>query len=246
VIKKLYKLKGEVMAVKQSVTKLNPKSSDSLGDDAYEWLIAAITSFRIPTNSQISENKLAAELGVSRTPVREALKRLENEGIVKRGDAGRFTVAMLTAKDVDEAIDLLVLCDTYMFQRAAKNIDNAGAQILKESAESMSICAAKGDRDGWMIHDKIFHETVMRAADNEIVAEVSRVTRRRIQRFWARSVSGARDLETCSEEHTEIARGILGKDMSAIRKSVDGHLSHLRGNMQEIVASMAPFFGNHG
>jgi DNA-binding GntR family transcriptional regulator len=234
------------MAVKQSVAKLNPKSSDSLGDDAYEWLIAAITSFRIPTNSQISENKLAAELGVSRTPVREALKRLETEGIVKRGDAGRFTVAMLTAKDVDEAIDLLMLCDTYMFQRAAKNIDNAGAQILKESAESMSNYAAKGDRDGWMIHDKIFHETVMRAADNEIVAEVSRVTRRRIQRFWARSVSGARDLVTCSEEHTEIARGILGKDMNAIRKSVDGHLSHLRGNMQEIVASMAPFFGSHG
>jgi len=97
-----------------------------------------------------------------------------------------------------------------------------------------------------MIHDKIFHETVMRAADNEIVAEDSRVTRRRIQRFWARSVSGARDLVTCSDEHTEIARGILGKDLSAIRNSVDDHLSHLRGNMQEIVASMAPFFGNQG
>jgi DNA-binding GntR family transcriptional regulator len=68
--------------------------------------------FRIPTNSQISENKLAAELGVSRISVREALKRLETEGIVKRGESGRFTVAMLTAKDVDEAIDLLVLCDT--------------------------------------------------------------------------------------------------------------------------------------
>ena len=84
------------MAVKRSVAKLDSKSSDSLGDDAYEWLIAAITSFRIPTNSQISENKLAAELGVSRTPVREALKRLETEGIVKRGEAGRFTVAMLS------------------------------------------------------------------------------------------------------------------------------------------------------
>lgn len=232
------------MGAEKSVDKLDSKTSDSLSDDAYEWLIAAITSFRIPTNSQVSENKLAAEFGVSRTPIREALKRLENEGIVKRGESGRFTVAMLTAKEVDEAIDLLMLCDTYMFQRAANNIDNSGALVLKESAESMSICAAKGDRDGWLVHDKIFHETVMRAAGNEIVAEVSRVTRRRIQRFWARSVSGARDLLACSEEHRDIARGILGKDMSAIRQSVDGHLSHLRGNMQEIVASMAPFFGN--
>jgi len=49
------------MAVKSSAAKLDPRTSESLGDDAYEWLIAAITSFRIPTNSQISENKLAAE-----------------------------------------------------------------------------------------------------------------------------------------------------------------------------------------
>jgi DNA-binding GntR family transcriptional regulator len=234
------------MAAKKSAAKLDPKTSESLGDDAYEWLIAAITSFRIPTNSQISENKLAAELGVSRTPVREALKRLETEGIVKRGEAGRFTVAMLTSKDVDEAIDLLILCDTYMFQRAAKNIDNAGAQVLKEAAQNMSKCAEQGDRDGWISHDKIFHETVMRAANNEMIAEVSRVTRRRIQRFWARSVSGARDLVTCSDEHTEIAQGIIGKDMPAIKKSVEGHLGHLRVNMQEIVASMAPFFGDFG
>ena len=234
------------MAVKKVAPKLDSKSSDSLGDDAYEWLIAAITSFRIPTNSQISENKLAAELGVSRTPVREALKRLETEGIVKRGEAGRFTVAMLTAKDVDEAMDLLILCDTYMFQRAAKNIDNAGAQVLKEAAKNMSKCAEQGDRDGWISHDKIFHETVMRAANNEMIADVSRVTRRRIQRFWARSVSGARDLVTCSDEHTEIAQAIIGKDMTAIKKSVEGHLGHLRVNMQEIVASMAPFFGEQG
>jgi hypothetical protein len=51
---------------------------------------------------------------------------------------------------------------------------------------------------------------------------------------------------TCSDEHTEIAQGIIGKDMNAIKKSVEGHLGHLRGNMHEIVASMAPFFGEQG
>ena len=234
------------MTTKKSVVKQPAKSSESLGDDAYEWLIAAITSFQIPTNSQISENKLAAELGVSRTPVREALMRLESEGLVKRSEAGRFTVAMLTEKDVDEAIDLMVLCDVYMFQRAAKNIDNAGAVALQESAKNMAKCAKSGDRDGWMKYDKIFHETIMRAANNDMIAEVSRVTRRRIQRFWARSASGARDLITCSDEHVEIADAIVGKDVPAIKRAVEDHLSHLRVNMHEIVESMAPFFGTKG
>jgi DNA-binding GntR family transcriptional regulator len=234
------------MAAKKSSTRQPLRSSESLGDDAYEWLIAAITSFRIPTNSQISENKLAAELGVSRTPVREALMRLETEGLVRRGDMGRFVVAMLTAKDVDEAIDLMILCDTYMFQRAAKNIDNAGASALQESAKNMAKCAKAGDCDGWMKYDRIFHETIMRAANNDMIAEVSRVTRRKIQRFWARSVSGARDLITCSDEHVEIAVAIVGKDVPGIRRTIDDHLSHLRVNMHEIVESMAPFFGVKG
>jgi DNA-binding GntR family transcriptional regulator len=233
------------VASKNFENRLNPETADRLGDDAYKWLIDAITSFRIPTNSQISENKLAAELGVSRTPIREALKRLETQGLVKRGEDGRFIVAMLTPKDVDEALDLLLMCDTYLFQRAAKNIDDTSAQVLKESAEMMSTCAAKSDREGWMKYDKTFHEIIMRAADNEMVAEVSRVTRRRIKHFWAYSVSGAVDLVSCSHEHTEIVQAMIAKDMTGIKKSVGGHLGHLRVNMHEIVQSMAPFFGSH-
>ena len=220
------------------------KPPESLGDDAYEWLIAAITSFQIPTNSLVSENKLAAELGVSRTPVREALKRLESEGLVKRGADGRFFVAMLTNKEVDEAIDLLMMCDVYMFQRAANNLDNSGALVLKEAAEAMSKAAESKDREGWIKHDKIFHETIMRAADNEIVSEVARITRQRIQRFWARSLQGAHDLETCSQEHYDICHAIIGKDLAGIKRVSDDHLTHLRANMHTIVSGMAPFLGS--
>lgn len=235
-------LKSTTKAETRFKTKMKSKTSESLSDDAYEWLVAAITSFAIPTNSQISENKLATELGVSRTPVREALKRLESEGLIKKGEAGRFTVAMLTTKDVDEAIDLLLLCDTYMFRRAAENINVVDSKLLKESAEKMAHFASIGDRENWMKHDSIFHEVAMRAANNEIITEVSRVTRRRIQRFWARSLSGAHDLIACSDEHLDIAQSILNKDFLAISSLVEAHLAHLRANMHKIVQSTAVFF----
>ena len=236
--------KRSAVTTKVNAARPHPRVSESLGEDAYEWLIAAITSFRIPTNSQISENKLAAELGVSRTPVREALKRLESEGLVKRGVGGSFVVAMLTAKDVDEAIDLMVLCDVYLFQRAAKNIDDSGRKTLAEAAKEMSTAARAGDRDTWMDHDQVFHECIMQAADNTVIAEVSRVTRRRIQRFWARSISGARDLVSCSDEHRDIAQAITTQEMAAIQRTVESHLRHLRENMHEIVELMAPFLGD--
>jgi DNA-binding GntR family transcriptional regulator len=219
------------------------KGSESLGDDAYEWIVAAITSFRIPTNSSISENKLASELGISRTPVREALKRLESEGLVKRGDAGRFTVAMLTAIDVDEAIDFLLLCDVYLFKKAAEKLSASEGKDLMAAVKTMTAASKKSDRDSWIAADLIFHETIMRSANNSLVADAARITRRRVQRFWARSLSGAKDLATCSNEHTIIAEAIVAKDMRSIENAVKGHLSHLRLNMQEIVDSMAPFLG---
>lgn len=230
------------MILRKNTNKLDSKSSESLGNDAYEWLIDAITTFKIPTGSKISENKLAELLGFSRTPVREALKRLENEGLVRKSEAGRFTVAMLTAKDVDEAIDLLILCDTFLFQKAVNNLNLNESKILVQSTLEMSISAKNGDRENWSRADLIFHETVMKAAGNDLISETARITRRRIQRFWARSASGIKDLITCSAEHKNIAEAIIQKDRKKISKEVEVHLGHLRVNMHEIVASTAHFF----
>lgn len=231
------------MKTKSVGVNLKAGTSENLGDDAYEWLVDAITTFKIPTGSQISENKLAESLGVSRTPVREALKRLENEGLIKKSNAGRFTVAMLTDKDVDEAIDLLLLCDTYIFRKATSNLNSKECNILMASTSDMAISAKNGDREAWSRSDLIFHEIIMKAAGNDLISETARITRRRIQRFWARSSSGAKDLITCSAEHRNIAEAIIQKDKDKISKEVEAHLGHLRINMHEIVASTAHFFG---
>ena len=219
------------------------RASDSLSDDAYEWLVQAITSFAIPTNSQLSENKLAAQLGISRTPVREALRRLETEGLVQRGDAGRFTVAMLTEKEVHDACDFLIICDTYIFSRASERIDKAQADLIKKSTKEMIAAGKSGDKNAWSKADSIFHETVMGAADNPIISEAARMTRRRIQRFWARSPQSTDNLFSCSQEHVDLGNAIVDKDLKAIAKGVNEHITHLRSNMLEIVAATAPFLG---
>jgi len=67
--------------------------SGSRVDSAYDWLLGEITGFRIRSGAPLSENRIASRLGISRTPVREALQRLEKEGLVKRSDSARFTVS---------------------------------------------------------------------------------------------------------------------------------------------------------
>ena len=114
----------------------------SLGDDAYTWLVTAITTFQLPANAQLSENRLAQEIGVSRTPIREALRRLETEGLVRRGDNNRFTVSLLTTKELNDACDLLIMLDTYMFTRASDTMSPDDARALEELAQNMIKAAA--------------------------------------------------------------------------------------------------------
>jgi GntR family transcriptional regulator, rspAB operon transcriptional repressor len=219
------------------------RNSDSLGAEAYEWIVRAITTFAIPTNSQLSENKLAAQLNISRTPIREALKRLETEGLVRRDESGRFIVAMLTHKDVDDALDFLTICDTYIFSAAAKNISKDDARTLADCAKEMLLAGKSGDQAAWSKADGVFHELVMTSSNNPIVSEAARMTRRRIQRFWARSSAAGKNLASCSQEHVDIANAIAVNDVKKIGVAVGEHIAHLRTHMHEIIDAAAPFLG---
>jgi DNA-binding GntR family transcriptional regulator len=215
----------------------------SLGDDAYSWLVTAITSFQLPSNAQLSENRLAQEIGVSRTPVREALRRLESEGLVRRGENNRFTVSLLTVKELDEACDLLILLDTYLFTRAAEAMTGTDAQALRALADDMIAAAAADDPEGWALADAAFHESILRTADNATVADIARVTRRRIQRFWNRSLATSSRLPSCSREHREIAEAIVRGDPADLARAVTDHIDHMRASVAAILAVAGSVLG---
>ena len=216
----------------------------SLGNDAYAWLVTAITSFELPANAPLSENRLAQQIGVSRTPVREALRRLESEGLVRRGENNRFTVSLLTRKELNEACDLLILLDTYLFTRAAEAMSAQDARTLTELAEAMIAAAARDDAQSWAEADMAFHEVVLAAADNATVAEIARVTRRRIQRFWTRSLATSSRLPSCSQEHREIAQAVAGGQPQEVSRAVAVHIDHMRTSVEAILVVADSILGS--
>lgn len=216
----------------------------SLGDDAYSWLVTAITSFQLPSNAQLSENRLAQEIGVSRTPVREALRRLESEGLVRRGENNRFSVSLLTINELNEACDLLILLDTYLFTRAAEAMTDADAAALKALADDMIAAASADDPQAWAVTDAAFHELILRTADNATIADIARVTRRRIQRFWNRSLATSSRLPSCSREHREIAEAIVRGDQEDLATAVTDHINHMRMSVSAILEVAGSVLGS--
>lgn len=222
------------------------EEAPTLGEDAYSWLVDAITSFQLPANAQLSENRLAQEIGVSRTPVREALRRLESEGLVRRGENNRFTVSLLTIKELNEACDLLILLDTYLFTRASQAMSKDDISRLKALADEMIAAAKAEDPVTWAQADAAFHEVVLRAADNSTVAEVARVTRRRIQRFWNRSLATSSRLPSCSQEHKVIARAVGTGDEAQVAQAVTDHIEHMRSSVSMILEVAGVVLGSKG
>jgi DNA-binding GntR family transcriptional regulator len=219
------------------------EAAGSRVDGAYEWLLGEITGFRLRSGSALSENRIADQLGISRTPVREALQRLEKEGLIRRTNNARFTVSQLSVDEVNDACDLLEVLDTYVCRKAANQLTDADVAALTQSIDEMRHAAAADDRASWSAADLAFHRLVNGIAGNQLVAETVKETRRRIQRFWLRTSSLQSRLEACSQEHLVLAEAMINKDYDAIEPAVKEHIGHMRQRILDMLESAAAILG---
>lgn len=206
-------------------------TSTSMVDDVYAILLAAIVEARLSAGTTLSQNKLAARMGVSRTPVREALLRLERDGLVQRSADTGFAVASTTPQEVNEACDLLQTLDTFVYLRAAKALSDEDLQALLGVAEELIRSADAGDTTSWRESDRRYHAMVMEAADNRFVAEYLQQTRQRVQRFWLQRPDFDGRLRICSQDHASLARAMIDRDEAVLSATVRDHIERLRANV---------------
>lgn len=205
--------------------------ASSMVDDVYSSLLLAIVEARLATGTPLSQNKLAARMGVSRTPVREALLRLERDGLVQRVPDAGFVVATITPDEVNEACDLLQVLDTYVYTRAAERLSRPELDGLLELASGLVASAESGDTEAWREADRRYHGVVMDAARNRFVAEYLQQTRRRVQRFWLQKPQVDGRLRICSQDHVALARAMVDEDAEVLAQTVHGHIEGLRASV---------------
>jgi DNA-binding GntR family transcriptional regulator len=212
----------------------------SMVDGVYASLLSAIVERRLGAGTPLSQNRLATHLGVSRTPVREALLRLEREGLVTRLPEAGFAVATITADEVNEACDLLELLDTFVYLRAAAALESEQVAELFELADVLLRSVESGDSSGWKLADKRYHQIVIDAADNRFVAESVQQVRRRVQRFWLQEPLFDGRLRTCAQDHIALAHALADRDEQVLRETVQAHIGRMRQSVLQSLASAAP------
>jgi DNA-binding GntR family transcriptional regulator len=168
----------------------------SLTDHAYQAIASAIFSMELKPGETLTQDRLARWLSISRTPVREALRRLEQDGIIQQRHGHGLVVAELTLKDVEEMQELLLLLAPYAAELAAQRRSLAQAQQLKQIAKQLEQCAQDNKHSCWIQYNQEFQTVLLDAANNSQIAGKIHDVHRRLQRI-ANS--------TCNHEWLSIA-----------------------------------------
>lgn len=210
---------------------------DDLRSLAYTRLKRMILTARLPPGSQLVERDLAAELGISRTPVREAMARLAAEGLVMRRPRRGYRVAMMEAQEVAglyavrEALEALAIHLAIGCMGSAEHRRLAAAvDAVAAAADSRRGRAAAG-RPGMRVHDLI-----VRQSRNPFLYETwRRLTEKILPYVWIETLY-ADDAAQTVREHRKLCDYIRAGKAAAAEKLIRGHISRARDNLMKVLA----------
>ncbi len=191
---------------------------------AYEFAKWAILSAVYPAGAVITEAALAQETGLSRTPVREALLRLEAEGLVTLWPRRGAVVNTFTMQEVEDVLEARVLVENYT---AAKCFAGRSALLPQVEAAhvSMQRSCREHDTAAFTSADRLFHELIVDAAENAVLSSIYRTLRERQTLFTSVLMRGRADrMQAAIDEHERILATLRGDDGDAFCRVVNEHL----------------------
>jgi len=174
---------------------------------------------RMP-GSRLVERDIAAELKVSRLPVREAIRHLVAEGLVMARPRTWAVVREYTRADLTDFAEMRAAFESMLFVLATERHDDEGLARLLDVLEREEHAAAAGESDEAMALAAMFHEQVAVMAANEMFMELITVFATRLRWLFGRHA----DLTAEAEEHRELYEAMRDRDVERVRELITRHL----------------------
>jgi len=192
-------------------------------------LRAALVAGELRPGQVYSAPALARRLGVSATPVREAMLELVKEGMVEIVPNKGFRVTAVSDRQLDEYTHVRSLIEIPTTVGLATAADPGDLKALRPLALEIVSAATKGDLIEYVEADLHFHVRLLALAGNDHLVEVVRDLRRRSRLYGLTALVEAGRLKASAEEHLELLDALLARDAEAVREVMTRHLGHVRG-----------------
>lgn len=204
-----------------------------LREVVFEALREAILGGTLLPNERLMEVQLAEELGVSRTPVREAIRKLELEGFVVMIPRKGAYVAGISLKDVADVFEIRAALEGLAAGLAAERITEEELEELERILVRKSEAIDQNDLEKLIEIDTQFHEGLYQASRNEKLTQLINNLREQIQRFRATSLSTPGRMREALEEHKKIVEAISERNITRAQELAQEHIENAENSMLE-------------
>jgi DNA-binding GntR family transcriptional regulator len=213
---------------------------------AYEYTKANILNMTLKPGQNLMDIQIANELHISRTPVREAFHRLENEGLLVKEARHSWKVYTLTLKDIDEIFELKETIEAMIAFKAAQCSDETLQNHLKQILLNMAESYKANDSAGWFEADRQLHETLFKMADNQRAFMIYT----NLNEQWYRLRVGLTviqgRMERSIDEHKAVVENILAGNGEEAAKLTRLHLTKVRSELVNLLVNLVMPFATTG
>jgi len=206
----------------------------------FEALREAILKGVLKPGERLMEIQLAEEMGVSRTPVREAIRKLELEGLVAMVPRKGAYVASLSMKDIIEVFEIRGALEGLAAELAAERITDEELEELERYLVRITESIEADDLALVVAIDTDFHSQLYKASRNERLAQIINNLREQIQRFRTTSLSLPGRMQAALEEHKKIVDAISTRDGALARRLAEEHIENAENSFMEVIRGAEP------
>jgi DNA-binding GntR family transcriptional regulator len=213
---------------------------------AYDFVKAQIMNLELKPGQYLTDSQVADALEISRTPVREALRRLEQEGLLVNQARRGWKVYSLSLEDIHEIFDIKVALDGMIIRKASECQDEDLRNALKEALTGMQRATELDDVEAWQEADSQLHETIYKMGGNERAARIIRRVNDQWYRLRIGFVALQGRMEQSTPEHEAIVTSILAGDGSEAERLHGIHTNRVRHGLVRVLVNLVLPYAEDG
>lgn len=205
------------------------QAGENLGEQIARVLRASLVSGQMVPGVTYSVPALAEEFGVSAMPVREAMLALVQQGLMTPVRNKGFRVVELSAKELDDIMQLRLMLEVPATVAVAKEVDERTLRELRRMAKDIARHAKAGQLVEYIESDRLFHQTLIGLADNPRLEELVDDLRARSRLTGLDALAEHGDLSASAREHLDMLEAIAAGETARLRTLMERHIRHSRG-----------------
>ena len=202
-----------------------------LREIAYKRLYDALKNMDLEPGEPLSTVWLSEILGISRTPVREALQRLATDGLIQMIQGRAVTVAARSPQEVYDALHVRELLEPENVRLCATGMPQAALNQLHHIMERMEQAAQAGDRVNWSQADQEWHEIICESCPNKLLGQMVMQARSRMYHRGSDELVPPQYIIEGTKEHKQIFDAITNGDGDRAAELMFNHLEELKENL---------------